>query len=162
MSIVVGSDLANQIVTGDESDSIFALGGNDIVDSGSGNDVIFGASGNDILFGGDGDDVLKGGAGNDIMDGGAGDDQLFGGPGADTLSGGAGADTFIFDFADGGLADEITDFTTGEDTIFIQGAGSNATVTYDAHTGIVSVNHQAFLQLDPGLSIDIDDDFLIT
>ena len=63
--------------------------------------------------------------------------------------------------AAGGLVDEITDFTSGEDTIFIQGAGSEATVTYDATTGIVSVNNQAFLQLDPGLSID-NDDFLIT
>ncbi len=161
MSIVVGDNLANSITTGDQNDSIFALDGNDIVNSGGGDDVIFGAGGNDILFGGDGNDVLKGGDGNDIMFGGAGDDQLFGGAGADTLEGGTGADTFIFDFADGGLVDEITDFTSGEDTIFIQGAGSNATVTYDATTGIVSVNDQAFLQLDPGLSID-NDDFLIT
>lgn len=160
MSVVVGDNLTQQIITGGQSDSIFALGGNDRVNSGGGDDVVFGGAGNDIIVGGAGNDVLKGGTGNDILEGGIGDDQLFGGAGADTMTGSAGEDTFAFNFADAGLVDEITDFTAGEDTIFIQGAGSNATVTYDTNTGIVFVNGQAFIQLDEGLSVDNDDFFL--
>ena len=160
MSIVIGTDLSERILTSDEADSIFGLDGNDFIASRGGDDVIYGADGNDVIFSADGDDVLKGGAGNDILNGGHGDDQLFGGAGADTMTGGNGMDTFVFDFADAGLVDEITDFTSGEDKILIQGVGSNPTVEYNAHTGIVTVNGQAFIQLDPGLQIDGDDFFL--
>jgi Ca2+-binding RTX toxin-like protein len=161
MSVVIGNNLSERIVTGDQNDSIFGLDGNDIINSGGGNDVVFGGNGNDFLFGESGDDVLKGGVGNDLLFGGEGSDQLFGGAGADTMTGGAGSDLFAFNFADAGLVDEITDFSVGEDTILIQGVGACASVDYDSDTGIVFVNGQAFIQLDAGLSVD-NDDFLIT
>ncbi len=160
MSIVIGDNLTNEIFTSDEDDSVFGLDGNDEIDSGGGNDIVYGGNGNDDIFGNDGNDVLIGGAGNDILSGGEGDDNLFGGAGADVLTGGEGEDTFAFDFADVGLVDEITDFTVGEDTIFIQGAGDNATVEYDPATGIVFVNDTAFIKLDPGLTLSDDDFFL--
>jgi len=162
MSIVIGDNLSNQIFTSDENDSVFGLEGKDIINSGGGNDAVFGGGGNDILRGFTGDDVLIGGEGNDIIDGGDGCDILEGGAGADILEGGAGADTFVVDVADGDLVDFITDFTAGEDTLFIQGTGSpNATVDYDAHTGIVFVNGQALVQLQPGLNIDEGNDFFL-
>lgn len=159
MSIVFGDNLSNTIFTSAEDDSVFGFEGNDRIDSGAGNDFINGGAGNDIIRAGLGDDVLIGGDGNDILDGGAGDDNLFGGAGNDILEGGEGADTFIFDLEDTGF-DVITDFTAGEDTIFIQGAGANPTVDYDASTGIVFVNGQALIQLDPGLDVSGDDFFL--
>ncbi|MGC1305937.1 MAG: hypothetical protein WA885_01820 [Phormidesmis sp.] len=162
MSVLIGNnDLGDRIIASDESDSIFGLGGNDTIEAGGGDDVVFGGDGNDIISGDPGDDVLKGEGGNDVIIGGAGDDQLFGGAGADTLTGGADSDLFIFDFADAGLVDEVTDFTSGEDKILIQGAGSQSTVEYDPQTGILSVNGQAFIKLDIGLSIS-DDDYFIT
>ena len=160
MSIVLGNSAANTIFTSAEDDSIFGFDGNDRIDSGAGNDIVYGGNGNDIIRANDGNDVLIGGAGNDILDGGAGDDNLFGGAGADILEGGTGADTFVFDVADAGLVDLVTDFTVGEDTLFIQGAGSHPTVEYDAHTGLVFVNGQVIVKLDAGLHFGEDDYFL--
>ena len=164
MSVVVGSDLGERILTSDLNDSIFALDGNDLITSRGGDDHVLGGGGNDIIYGDAGNDVLKGGEGNDCLDGGHGDDKLFGGPGADTMTGGSGDDIFVFNFLDGpaggGLVDEITDFTPGEDLIYIEGVGDSPDVTYDPTTGIVSVGGQPFIQLDQNLHIDGDDFFL--
>ena len=54
---------------------------------------LWGLGGNDMLRGRDGPDKLYGGAGDDDLDGGDEDDTLEGGPGADTLTGGGGNDT---------------------------------------------------------------------
>ena len=51
--------------------------------------------------------------------GNTGDDTLNGGAGDDTLSGGAGADQFAF-LARGG-ADQVVDFTVGEDSLIAAG-----------------------------------------
>lgn len=181
MSIIIGTELADRIISGGENDTIFALGGNDVVNSGGGDDtifggdgrdrliggigrdVIFGEGGRDLIFGGSGDDVLTGSGGDDALIGGSGDDTLIGGRGSDALVGGTGADLFVFDlndFSNNGIPDEIVDFTSGEDKILIQGVGSEATVEYDSTTGILSVDGQALIQLDAGLTIDEDDYFI--
>lgn len=165
-TVITGSDLMDMINVGEASQSIFGRGGNDLIDAGGGDDVVFGDTGNDLIRGNTGNDVLIGDAGNDILDGGAGDDNLFGGAGADVLEGGTGKDIFAFDLADIGLVDRITDFTSGEDTIFIQGTGSNPHLAYDAHTGIVSVNDQAVVQLQrlsDGTfpTVDLHNDFFL-
>ena len=54
---------------------------------------LWGLGGNDMLRGRDGPDKLNGGPGDDDLDGGEEDDTLEGGPGADTLTGAGGADT---------------------------------------------------------------------
>jgi Ca2+-binding RTX toxin-like protein len=105
-------------------DTVFADGGNDIIDGslskgsdnrlygGDGNDELY-AGKNDRLFGEAGDDILdasqgKGGnrlyggdgqdtlfaGANDLISGGDGNDSLFAGKGGNTLLGGAGADKF--------------------------------------------------------------------
>ena len=81
----------------------------------AGNDGLWGSGGSDALSGGPGNDRLVGGGGADTLTGGPGADRLDGGPGDDQLDGGPGLDTFVFAPGDG--ADEITDFTSGEDRI---------------------------------------------
>ena len=94
---------------GDGKDTIFASGGDNIVQGGAGDDVlhggdgaqylsgddgndgIYGGTGDDTLYGGKGNDVLYGNSGNDKLYGNSGNDRLYGGPGADTLSGGPGS-----------------------------------------------------------------------
>ena len=102
------------------------LHGNDAMNAirgGWGNDRLFGHDGSDTLLGGAGDDVLDGGLKNDVLDGGDGNDWLFGSDGYDTLTGGAGADTFVFDLAQQGSFDTITDFEVGVDRIALIGTG---------------------------------------
>jgi hypothetical protein len=80
--------------------------------------------------GADGDDRLLGGAGDDELFGGGGADTLIGGTGNDLLDGGSEADIFAFlspadgvaILADGITAetgDQISDFTSGEDSIAV-------------------------------------------
>jgi serralysin len=94
---------------GDGKDTIFASGGDNIVQGGAGddelhggdgaqylsgddgNDSIYGGTGDDSLYGGKGNDVLYGNSGNDKLYGNSGNDRLYGGPGTDTLSGGPGS-----------------------------------------------------------------------
>ena len=75
------------------------------------------------------------------------------------MEGGRGRD--VFEFFNGdleeGVIDEIADFNTREDVLRIEGIGSE--VTYDPVTGLVSINGQEFLQLDPNLDIDPEQNF---
>jgi len=97
------------------------------------------AYGNDIdnlLTGNDGSNKLYGLAGSDTLSGGNGSDWLEGGAGQDHLTGGAGADSFVFrngDFAVATVAaaDEITDFTHGEDHIRLNYVDANSLLTGD-------------------------------
>jgi Ca2+-binding RTX toxin-like protein len=100
------------VTTGDDDDTIRALGGTLKAIGGDGDDSITGNTGKDTLYGGAGDDTLSGGGGNDL---------LYAGLGKDVLSGGAGTDRFVFqsaaEAASGGNRDRITDFTSGSDKI---------------------------------------------
>ncbi len=89
--------------------SLFGDVGNDTIWAGEGNDTVFGGADNDLLDGEAGDDGVDGGSGNDQLSGGSGADTLRGGSGNDSLTGGSGTDTF--DFARGGNADVVTDFS---------------------------------------------------
>ncbi len=100
---------------------IFAGDGNDRILSGLGDDTVRGGVGFDLLRGGAGDDMLFGDAGADLIHGGSGDDSLFGGAGADLIEGGGGDDQVTgssfndtFQFRRGGGADQVTDFTAGD------------------------------------------------
>ena len=96
-----------------------------------GNDLIIDNANNALLWGRGGDDLLYGGAGNDL---------LYGDIGRDILIGGAGLDSFVFkaehaiaEHSDTNWrqADEITDFTAGEDKlIFLARDNGAAKVWY--------------------------------
>ncbi|MBE9061110.1 S-layer family protein [cf. Phormidesmis sp. LEGE 11477] len=101
---LIGTDDDDTLITGDEENTLFGLGGNDFLDGGNGKDTIFGGDDGDRLIGGPGKDTLFGEQGFDTLDGGDGDDFLDGGNGKDTLIGGKGRDTLF-----GGI---------GKDTIF--------------------------------------------
>jgi len=137
-----GNDLLYGAASGDSlgggpgNDNILAGGGNDTLYGGTGdgaaiglNDILNGEDGNDEIFSGGGDDSVQGGAGDDLLFGGSGDDTLLGGTGADTLWGGAGDDHITggsgadrFAFGNGSGNDTITDFNTGEDTLYLPGS----------------------------------------
>lgn len=109
---------ADEIITGNGNDVIYALGGDDYIETNGGADTIYGGAGNDYILSGAGADVVDGGAGNDYIEagagadkvyGGAGNDDLYGGAGRDTLDGGTGADNII-----GGRGDDV--MTAGNDS----------------------------------------------
>jgi Ca2+-binding RTX toxin-like protein len=148
----------------------------EILNGGAGNDLMFagplfaGSPGawvplskgiGDTLNGGAGNDLLVGAPGADILNGGTGNDVLIGGYGRDTLSGGAGADIFVFNAPlNAAHADTITDFTVGEDKIYLDSSvfGSDALtrLSYDAGTGALSYDSTLFATLTnkPGLALD--------
>jgi Ca2+-binding RTX toxin-like protein len=113
VSWTLGENLENLTLTG--TGAINAIGNNL-------NNILTGNTGANTLTGGDGNDRIFGNSGNDSLFGGIGDDSLFGGIGKDTLTGGTGRDSlYLTDTRTGGY-DTITDFTVGDDTIFISKA----------------------------------------
>lgn len=153
------------IIEGEGDDLVF--GGNEggFIDSGLGNDVIIGGDGIYSLDGGEGNDIILagndrntifGGNGSDIIIGGDGIDIIDGGKGSDIIMGGGGEDIFRFDIMDfeNDELDFVMDFTDGEDMIQIEGATS---VEYDNITGIVSIDGEASIFLDPELDITAQD-----
>ena len=115
---------------GSDDDEIYALDGNDtiqsllgddrayggtgddLVQTGTGNDYAQGDEGDDTVEGGTGDDFLRGDAGNDFVYGGDGNDSVYGGSGNDQVFGGDG-DDYIY----GGYDDDTVYGGAGNDTI---------------------------------------------
>ena len=119
---------------GETANSIYALGGDDVVSGnqyvdfifgGNGNDQLDGKGNNDVLLGENGNDLLLGSAGDDLLVGGQGQDTLYGGPGNDRLFGGTEGDLYYSSVSNSGF-DTINDdlsaaanpgFGGGEDTL---------------------------------------------
>lgn len=170
---VVGQQGESNFFTFEGNGSDNAVGGNefDIIAGGEGNDVIAGLDGDDNLYGGLGNDIIRGGEGDDLVSGGKGDDDLIGGDGVDIIMGGSGTDVMnggdgadIFEFlvandCAAGEVDQITDFKADgfADVIRLQGVASDATVSYDASTGYVSINDQNIIKLEEGLNVQASD-----
>ena len=93
-------------------DFLFGAVEDDLVNAGAGNDFVLGRLGNDVLNGDAGMDILFGGEGNDVLNGGADNDGLLGGVGSDT-----------FVFQTGGANDVVSDFTSGDDQVYLAVAG---------------------------------------
>ncbi|NVK19672.1 MAG: PD40 domain-containing protein [Methylocystaceae bacterium] len=110
-------------------------------------------------------------AGNDILDGGDGNDTLWGGEGDDQLTGGAGNDIFYFQLDDGN--DQILDFSSADDQIYLDGAsfglGIDATVlnvisfedisgtgAYDGSTLTATAGSNVILDSNGDLYFDAD------
>jgi len=163
-----------QLEGGGGNDWLYGNSGVDSLYGGDGKDVLFGGDGTDWLYGGAGGGLLEGGAGNDYLDGGDGNGYfLDGGDGDDTMVGGNGFNVFIpgkgndcltagaemDDFhyysvsesPTGPARDVITNFTSGEDTIWLHGIDANLLVDgfqyfersqliYDSVTGIFTAD----------------------
>lgn len=128
-----GNDLAEG---GDQNDQIFGGKNNDTLSGNQGDDFLYGDLDNDLLAGNDGNDSLDGGNGDDTLLGGVGNDTLLGDDGNDLLSrgggdddytGGAGSDRFVISTERGIVT--ITDFTDGEDLIWLNSGLTEALVT---------------------------------
>lgn len=78
---IMGSGFNDKLWGDENSNTIRAYDGNDVID---------GRAGNDKLYGYDGNDTLYGDAGNDDLFGDDGDDKLIGESGSDDLTGGGG------------------------------------------------------------------------
>lgn len=164
--IEVRGDSPITIIGGSLQDTIIAGAGDATIFSGDGNDSLKGGIGEDVLSGGEGDDIIEGGIGADFIFGGAGDDVITGGlpgmdssdnPIGDTLKGGAGADVFEFAASEfeSGAGDEIVDFQADgfADIIRVFGV-SDGDVSYDADTGMVSINGEPAIDIGTGLDIE--------
>lgn len=143
------------------NDRLYGGAGNDIIIGGAGQDVLQGNRGSDTLFGGEGRDAVRGGAdndllqgddGNDSLSGDAGVDTLIGGAGCDVLTGGAGDDLFIFaptdavfatTGADRFIGDEITDFNTGSDQLFLGFTVGSLLLGTQSFSGVAAAAQEA-------------------
>ncbi|TPQ49118.1 hypothetical protein C2U72_20210, partial [Prosthecomicrobium hirschii] len=75
------------------------------------------------------DNTILGNTAANSLSGGGGNDTLSGGLGDDSLTGGTGDDTFVF--IEGGGADQVSDFTVGEDMIDLSAYGTDyASLTF--------------------------------
>lgn len=99
----------------DEENTIYGLGGRDILIGEDYKDNLYGGSGNDELHGGFGSDYIDGGTGNDKLFAGGGNDVLIGGKGNDYIEDYNGNDTYIFNLGDG--SDVIKDGLGSSDMI---------------------------------------------
>ncbi len=119
--VVVGTT-ANETLSGSDGDIdvLFGFDGDDELNGEGGDDLLKGGDGADVLNGGTGTNFMFGGAGIDTINGGTDVDILIGGTGNDILTGGSSSDIFYFSSGDG--TDTITDFTTAEDGILLDGA----------------------------------------
>lgn len=113
------------VITGGGDDELRGDDAGNVFEAKRGADSLYGMGGDDVLRAGDGDDLLDGGAGNDRLEGGAGADQF-------VFTAGAGIDT-VTDFEDGvdvilggaGASDfsQMGIVQVGEDT-WIEAAGT--------------------------------------
>jgi hypothetical protein len=92
-----------------------------------------GGSGSDQIIGNNVANLLVGNDGNDTISGGGGDDFLTGGIGFDTLTGGPGNDTFRDNMA-GLNGDTITDFSPGDQILFVDANLSTFTFSLSGTT----------------------------
>ena len=110
-------------------DDIFGFGGNDDLSGERGDDNLYGGLGNDFVFGNEGDDFLWGVEVSSKQPGAGEIDTLTGGFGADTFFLGSDTQTFYLDVAVAGPTNPgyaiLTDFTTTEDTIVLNGSAGN-------------------------------------
>ncbi|WP_072013882.1 amidase family protein [Myxosarcina sp. GI1] len=144
----------NRLYGGRDNDELFA-GTKSRLFGGKGNDILdaTAGSGGNRLYGEEGDDVLLAGS-NDRLVGGKGDDRLFVFDGGNNLiTGDAGDDQFWIAISDvPSQTNKITDFTSGEDVLGIEGFpnlsfeglnlsqdGDNAIVSLDEDTPIAEL-----------------------
>src|SRR5688572_1035821 len=183
MAVITGTSGADTLADTSGNDTINGLAGNDTVNGGSGGtDVVNGGDGRDTLafmaatsavvvdfvagtagntsftniervITGDFNDRLTGNASAQNLTARAGADTLAGGGGIDTLWGGSGADTFVFRETGTANADSIADWTSGSDTLLLDGA----IMTALGANGDFSAGDARFWASSTGTAHDADD-----
>jgi serralysin len=112
MPDIYGTQVGETITGSSEPETIYALGGDDIIYGGDGpelnDDTIFAGPGNDIIYGGAGGDTIYDEQGNDTVYAGAGRDIVFGSSGDDYYDGGTGYDTVGYFYALAGVIIDLT------------------------------------------------------
>ncbi|MFQ5622853.1 MAG: matrixin family metalloprotease [Paracoccaceae bacterium] len=133
MDVLVGSRKSDTILALGGDDLVKGKGGRDVIYGGDGQDDVYGGGGKDQLFGGNGGDYLYGGGGKDIVSGETGNDWLFGGRGKDDLSGGSGDDTMLGgkgkDVLDGGSGNDVLTGDAGKDTFVFRTGNQSDEIT---------------------------------
>lgn len=181
-SIIV--DLDRRFFRNEDADFGFLLNVESVVGTNY-NDIIEASKWGNVIDGGGGNDIIRAGKGNDAVFGGAGDDEVDGQSGVDILTGGSGRDYFQFSsgVADIGKTatkcDTITDFTSGEDRIFLdfdlntKAAGVNVNFTFlgngnfTKHAGevrysnVYNVKGESFILVQGDTNGDGNADFVI-
>ena len=114
---VSGNFQGNTILVFGARGEVHGMAGSDVITSRGARDRLYGDNGRDEIHAGANNDILNGGQGADQLFGDAGNDDLDGGTGSDQLTGGPGNDRFRF--PSGEERDVVTDFTFGEDTIWL-------------------------------------------
>ena len=114
---VSGNFQDNTILVFGAQGEVHGMAGSDVITSRGARDRLYGDNGRDEIHAGANNDILNGGQGADQLFGDAGNDDLDGGTGSDQLTGGPGNDRFRF--PSGEERDVVTDFTFGEDTIWL-------------------------------------------
>ena len=151
----IGNRAANSMFAGGGNDILNGGGGGDSLQGGSDEDRLLGGGGPDGLLGGDGDDFLDGNAGRDAIIGGAGNDRVIWDPNDALVSGGDGRNTLklrpdsdldLVDFPDENISEfEVIDMTAaGRNHLVVTEAdvldlGGSSTVFVHG-TGVDSIN----------------------
>ena len=151
-----GNDGNDRLYGGGGDDTLRGDDGNDYLQGNKGDDVLVSGNGNDTIHGGADDDTVAGTNGDDAVYGDAGDDVLQGGANIDTMTGGAGNDVFASFAGQASISnlqtptsdsqhdrtDEITDFTSGQDTLYVDFAVDHV---YHQQTGVTFTSVDAAL-----------------
>jgi Ca2+-binding RTX toxin-like protein len=183
MAVITGTSGNDTLADTSGDDTINGLGGNDTINGGSGgSDVVNGGDGRDTLafmtatsavvvdfvagtagtttftniekvVTGDFNDQLTGDASAQNLTARSGSDTLWGAGGFDTLWGGSGADTFIFREFGSANADNIGDWTSGSDTLLLDGA----IMTALGASGDFTAGDARFWASSTGIAHDADD-----
>ncbi|MCU1431233.1 MAG: hypothetical protein JWP95_338 [Actinotalea sp.] len=131
--VLHGTDTGESIRSDKGDDSVWAHGGNDVVEGGQGDDTLHGGSDDDVITDVFGDDTIHGGPGNDAINAGSGFDLIFGNTGRDFVLHGqeittsfAGADA---DLVRGGNANDLMAGNEGDD--WLEGANGHDLVQGD-------------------------------
>jgi Ca2+-binding RTX toxin-like protein len=134
--LIRGSNADNIIGAGFGLDTVYGMGGHDLLAVASRNhydpDTVYGGEGNDWIettgvarltaYGENGNDKIVGGSANDTLSGGTGTDSIYGNDGADDISGGDWRDHLFGgrgnDIIRGGAGDDIIEAGDGDDTVW--------------------------------------------
>ena len=94
-NVILGKEDDDILIGTNLADLVISLGGDDIITAQKGNDCVLSGDGDDIIYGNEGNDYINSGDGADIIKGQSGEDFLIGMTGVDIIDGGDDTDSCI-------------------------------------------------------------------